>query len=197
MNESSYDVYVGNLSVAISDQNLKDLFSNVGYVLSVWVKRRYRIYTYAFVRFKYFCDAKTACEKFQNKNIAGFEIKVKLSKKTLEKVNSVVKNRNCEGVLLELPKRGKKVKTKEDQLTDILRRQLGETDTETVRHYFEAIKEAQGINANTFEICKAEPEKNTVQTLEDIVTRYYTHTEKSMSLFKEVDYDLCKRKGGM
>ena len=50
MNDS-YDVYIGNLSVATSRNQLRELFSQAGEILSVWIKEAHQRFTYAFIAF--------------------------------------------------------------------------------------------------------------------------------------------------
>ena len=109
MNDS-YDVYVGNLSVATSREQLRELFSQAGQVLFVWIKEAHQRFTYAFIAFYNLNDAREACEIFNNQNLDGFIIKVNLSIRTQQKLSgSVRKKTNNASVLLDLPKReGKK-----------------------------------------------------------------------------------------
>ena len=88
---NSFDVYVGNLSTTISRDKLRNLFSEIGEILFVWVNQKHKIFTYAFVAFYHLSDAKEACEKFNNRNLDGFIIKVNLSIKTEQKLNNSVR----------------------------------------------------------------------------------------------------------
>ena len=45
-----YEVYVGNLSTTVSTEKLKDLFSQVGQVLDVWINPQFKKITYGFVK---------------------------------------------------------------------------------------------------------------------------------------------------
>ena len=47
----SYYVYVGNLSVSVSIEELKNLFSQVGQVLKVWINQSFKKITYGFVEY--------------------------------------------------------------------------------------------------------------------------------------------------
>ena len=79
------EVYVGNLSVAISHQDLKDLFDKAGEIVSTWICRtNYQKFTFAFVKFRYLDDARNASKTFDNTNVDGLIIKVSLSKRTKE-----------------------------------------------------------------------------------------------------------------
>ena len=113
---NSYDIYIGNLSVTISREKLRNLFSEIGEILSVWINLKHQRFTYAFIAFYHLMDAKKACEQFNNRNLDGFVIKVHLSFKTEQKLANSVRMRT-DGILLELPKRtGKKIPTKEDRI---------------------------------------------------------------------------------
>ena len=92
MNDS-FDVYIGNLSVATSKKQLSELFSQAGGVLSVWIKYAHQRFTYAFIAFYNLNDAKKACEIFDNQNLDGFMIKVSLSIKTEQKLNGCVRKK--------------------------------------------------------------------------------------------------------
>ena len=79
---NSYDVYIGNLSVATSREQLRELFSQAGEILFVWIKEAHQRFTYAFIAFYNLSDAKEACQIFNNRNLDGFIIKVNLSIRT-------------------------------------------------------------------------------------------------------------------
>ena len=190
---NSYDVYVGNLSVTISKEKLRELFSEIGEILFVWFKEAHQRFTYAFVAFYHLSDAKEACETFNNKNLDGFIIKVNLSIRTQQKLNGCVKKKtdSC-GILLELPKRtNKKISTGEDKLRTILSDNIKAQDEDFVRNFTQAMAQAENVCCNEFEINKAEPEKVSLKTLENIVTRYFKPCKKN-TLFKEVDFDISK-----
>ena len=78
---NSYDVYIGNLSVTVSMERLRNLFSEVGEILSIWINQKHERFTYGFIAFYHLIDAKKACEQFNNRNLDKFVIKVNLSKK--------------------------------------------------------------------------------------------------------------------
>ena len=89
---SSYDVYVGNLSVSTSEKQLSKLFSQADRVLSVWIKAKFnKQYTYAFVKFCNLENAKNACELLNNQNVNGLIIKVSVSFKTQQRLSGVRK----------------------------------------------------------------------------------------------------------
>ena len=188
---NSYDVYVGNLSVATSKEQLRELFSLAGEILFVWIKQAHQRFTYAFIAFYNLSDAKEACEIFNNRNLDGFIIKVNLSNRTQQKLDgSVRKKTNDASVLLKLPKReGKKVPTGEDKLRQILTENIKGQGKDFSRMFAEAITEAENITSEKCEVIKAEPEKPNLKALEDIVVRYFKPCKKS-TLFKEVDLDI-------
>ena len=108
-----YEVYVGNLSVAISHQNLKDLFAKAGEIVSIWIcQKDYQRFTFAFIKFRYLDDAENASKLFDNANIDGLIIKVSVSKRTQINLAADVKPKKDGSLLLELPKREGKTKKK-------------------------------------------------------------------------------------
>ena len=189
---NSYDVYVGNLSVTISREKLRKLFSEIGEILFVWVNQAHQRFTYAFVAFYHLTDAKKACEEFNNRNLDGFIIKVNLSIKTKQKLDNSVRKKTND-ILLELPKRtSKKIPTKEDKLREILIDNLKKQDKQFVKDFTKAITEAENVCIKECEMIKTEPEKTNLRTLENTVIRYFKPTSKKSILFKEVDFDISK-----
>ena len=189
--DNFYDVYVGNLSVTVSMVRLRNLFSEVGEILSIWINQKHERFTYAFIAFYHLIDAKKACEQFNNRNLDEFVIKVNLSKRTEQKVNNSVRKKT-NSILLELPKRkGKKIPTREDIIRKILRNTL-ETNKEIVKDYAEAYLEAENISFKEFEIIKTAPETPDLRTLETTIIRYFKPTCEKDTLFKQVDFDISK-----
>ena len=158
---NSYDVYIGNLSVATSREQLRELFSQAGEILFVWIKEAHQRFTYAFIAFYNLSDAKEACEKFDNRNLDGFIIKVNLSNRTQQKLDGSVRRRtNDASVLLKLPKReGKKIPTGEDKLRQILTGNLEGQGKDFTQLFAKAVTEAENVTSGKCEIIKAEPEK--------------------------------------
>lgn len=192
---SSFDVYVGNLSVMTSTKQLHELFGQLGKILFVWKKECYQKYTYAFVAFCNLPDAKRACQVFNNQNVDGFNIKVTLSTKTEQIISGSVKIKTNEpSVLLELPKKtGKKEETKEDIVRKILKQNLQNEGEDFVCLFKKALKEMDEIEeVNPFLIKPAEIEKPSIETLEGIVVRYYEKCKPKACLFKNIDFDLTK-----
>ena len=189
--DNFYDVYVGNLSVTVSMVRLRNLFSEVGEILSIWINQKHERFTYAFIAFYHLIDAKKACEQFNNRNLDEFVIKVNLSKRTEQKLNNSVRKKT-NSILLELPKRkGKKIPTREDIIRKILRNTL-ETNKEIVKDYAEAYLEAENISFKEFEIIKTAPETPDLRTLETTIIRYFKPTCEKNTLFKQVDFDISK-----
>ena len=65
-------------------------------------------------------------------------------------------------------------------------------DKKFVRDFVDALKEAENVCCKPCEIIKTESAKPNLQTLEDLVLRYYNPCEKRISLFKEIDFDISK-----
>ena len=186
-----YDVYVGNLSVTVSMKRLRNLFSEVGEILSIWINQKHEKFTYGFIAFYHLIDAKKACEQFNNQNIDDFIIKVNLSKKTEQKLNNSIRKKP-NSILLELPKRtGKKIPTREDKIREILRNNLLSNE-EIVKDFAEAYLEAENIPFKEFQIIKAASETPNLKTLETTIIRYYKPSCEKNTLFKEVDFDISK-----
>ena len=192
---NSYDVYIGNLSVATSREQLRELFSQAGEILFVWIKEAHQRFTYAFIAFYNLNDARKACEIFNNQNLDGFIIKVNLSIRTQQKLSgSVRKKTNDASVLLNLPKReGKKNPTGEDKLREILTENIKKQGESFVNLFTNALMELEDITSGKCELIKAEGEKPNLEVLEDVVVRYYKPCKKN-TLFKQVDFDISNGK---
>ena len=195
--DNSYSVYVGNLSMTVSRERLKNLFSEVGEISSIWINHNYETVTYAFIAFNHLIDAKKACEQFNGQKLDKFVIKVNLSKKTEEKLKHSTKlklkysaKRPNGSVLLELPK--KTGCSKGETAIRILRKDLIE-NKEIVKDYAEAYFEAENIPfANKPEIIKTAPETPNLTTLETTIKRYFKPTSEKSTV--KVDFDLSKGK---
>ena len=181
--------------LATSRNQLRELFSQAGEILSVWIKEAHQRFTYAFIAFYNLNHAKKACEIFNNQNLDGFIIKVNLSTKTQQKLNgSVRKKTNNASILLDLPKReGKKHFSKEDKLRQILTENLKEQGQDFINLYKNALTEMKDVPSSSCDLIKTEPEKPNLEALEDIVIRYYKPCKKNI-LFKEVDFDISNFK---
>ena len=192
---NSYDVYIGNLSVATSREQLRELFSQAGEILFVWIKEAHQRFTYAFIAFYNLNDAKEACQIFNNRNLDGFIIKVNLSIRTQQNLSGSVRKRtNDTSVLLNLPKReGKKIPTGEDKLRQILTENVKKQGEGFINLFTNALMEMEDISSSRCELIETKPEKPNLEALEDIVVRYYKPSEKN-TLFKEVDFDISNGK---
>ena len=98
-----FDVYVGNIPVTISQQNLRDLFLPMGQIASVWIKGSHERFTYGFVSFYQLDDAKKACEVFNSGKFDKLMIKVSLSFKNDKKLSDCVTSEDLL-MILSLPK---------------------------------------------------------------------------------------------
>ena len=196
--DNSYDIYIGNLSTTVSREKLRNLFSQIGQILFVWINQKHQRFTYAFIAFYHLSDAKKACKQFNNQNLDGFVIKVCLSFKTKQKLANSVKMKNTTwspkrtGILLDFPRAERKIPTKEDRIREILINDIVKQDRKFVTDLKDAFVEAENICFQEFEITKTEPETPDLRTLETTVIRYFQSTTKKNSLFKEVDLDLSK-----
>ena len=184
---NSYDIYIGNLSVSTSREKLRNLFSEIGEILFVWINQKHQRFTYAFIAFYHLIDAKKACEQFNNRNLDGFIIKVCLSLKTEQKLSNSVRKRT-DSILLELPKRtGKKIPTKEDKIREILRDNLiKQNSKEFVKDFAKALIEAENVCFKEYEIIKTEPETPDLRTLETTIIRYFKPTTKKNLCLKKL-----------
>ena len=102
-----YQVYVGNLPTTVSSENLKDLFSQVGQVLDVWINPQFKKITYGFVKFDNVISAEDACRQFNDQNLDFLQIKVRISEQTKRRlqVKSKIELPKREGILLEMPQK--------------------------------------------------------------------------------------------
>lgn len=188
-----YEVYVGNLSVKISVQNLRDLFGAAGQIGSVWIKCNFKEVTYGFVGFDYLDDAQKACQTFHQKQIDGFILCVRLSNTTQKELNNCVRKRRDGSVLLQLPKN---TGSERNKLTNILRLDLVKATNhskEFINDYISALREMEKISCTPCKEVKAEFEETDLQTLENIVLRYhYQPINRKKNI--EIDIDLSKNK---
>ena len=83
-----YKVYIGNLSVTVSEERLKNLFSKVGEVNRIWINQKYQKVTYGFIEYYHLNEAKKACEQLNNRNL-----------------DNAVRKKTDDSILLELPKK--------------------------------------------------------------------------------------------
>ena len=195
-----YEVYIGNLPTTVSDEQLKDLFSQVGEVISVWINPQFKKITYGFVKFDNVIFAEDACEQFNGQNLNSSQIIVRISEQTKRnlQVKSKIKSDNSlsaapkrEGILLQLPK--KTGPNKSCILAQKLQQTLRE-NKEIVFDFAKACLEAEFITSpQQFEIVKTDPEPADLTMLETTVLRYFKPTIVEKSTVK-VDFDLSKGK---
>ena len=98
------EVYIGNLSTTVSTEKLKNLFSQVGQILHVWINPSYEKITYGFIQFANPAAVEEACKRFNGQKLDFFEIKVRLSEQTKVK-KKFYPTRPNNSILLELPKK--------------------------------------------------------------------------------------------
>ena len=75
----TYSVYVGNLPTTVSTEQLKNLFSQVGEVLDVWINPLYENITYGFIKFLTEVATQEACKQFNGLKLDYSQIKVNFS----------------------------------------------------------------------------------------------------------------------
>ena len=204
METNYFDVHVGNLSISISKTHLSKLFSQAGDVLSVWTLPAFtKKYTYVFVRFSKLEDAKNACELLNNENIDGLVIKVSLSMKTQQRLNtnSSVRRKTHDASIIRKSmlrvEPGTKNISKEGQLQEILKQNLvqGMKSQKEGEHFIESFTSAltdmaKIPNSVGCDLIKHEGEE---VDKESIVIRYHQPFKKHI-LFKDVDFDLSNNK---
>ena len=183
----SYQVYVGNLPTTISTEQLRNLFSQVGQVLNVWINPSFKKITYGFVEFDNVISAEDACEQFNDLKFDFAQIKVRISERT--KNESKLKKKEP-SVLLELPK-----KTKASNgflLKKALVKDLRK-NKEIVKDFANACVEMEQITfPHELEIVKTAPEVTNLETLEKTIIRYFKPSCKKDNW--QVDIDLSKGK---
>ena len=197
-----YEVYIGNLPTTVSTEKLKDLFSQVGEVIDVWINPQFKQITYGFVKFDNIISAEEACEQFNGQNLDSLQIKVRISERTKSdlQVKSKIKTKGDlslvtapkrEGILLELPK--KTGVSKSSLLTKKLHQNLRE-NKQIIQDFAKACLEAENITSpQKFEIVKTAPEPANLTMLETTVLRYFKPTIVKKNTLK-VDFDLSKDK---
>lgn len=181
-----FSVYAGNLSKSVSEKKLRDLFSQVGEVLSVWINPLYEQVTYGFIKFENLADAEQAIERFNDVELDFFRIKVKMS--TLTEL--VISKTEKHSILLELPK--KKGESKEHTLKKILSKNLRQ-NKEIAKDFATACKEADDIALQKqLQMIKTAPEQSNLSTLEETIVRNFK-TPRQMNTV-QIDFDLSKDK---
>ena len=184
-----YEVYVGNLVTSASKQELQNLFSQVGQILSIWINPMHEQITYGFIGFADLTAANEACKRFNDRELNLYKIKVKMSKRT-ELRTKTEGSSSSKGILLELPK--KTGCSKSHKLKKILVKNLRENQ-EIVKDFAMACKEAENIPfPNQCGIIKTDCEQSDLSTLEQTIIRNFkTPRQKNTVL---VDFNLLKGK---
>ena len=183
-----YDVYIGNLPATVSTEKLKDLFSQVGQIMHVWINESFKKITYGFIEFANLFAAEKACNQFNGHELDFFKITVKLSNQT--KLQLKCKIRPEKSILLELPKKTGICKNHLVKLH--LLKDLRE-NKEIAKDFGKACSEAENIPfPEEFEIVKTAPEQPNLTALETTIIRYFKSTPEKKPL--EVDFDLSKGK---
>ena len=200
-----FDVYVGNLAVSTSREQLRELFCQFGEIENVWVKdfpERYT-FTYGFISFYNLRDARQACALMNNKNLDGFILKVRISVKTQQRIagcilkrtdQSVIRNDQTNRSLL----RNEHESIKEKHLRNILTDQIVETqklDNKFIPSFRKAVGEMKDIppKVSCSNIVNTPQEAN-LEELESIVLRYYEPLNKNKNYLKKIDLDLSHGK---
>ena len=205
----SYEVYVGNLPVTVSIEELKNLFSQVGEVLNVWINQSFKKITYGFVEFTNVISAENACDQFNDQKLDFSQIKVRLSARSKQKLEVKVRRPNNSielpmkkaesknqqvrrpnnSILLELPM--KKGKSKNHQVKIHLVKNLRQ-NKEIIEDFKTACLEAENIAfSQKCEVVYTAPEQTNLKTLETTIIRYFKPTNKSTW---QIDIDLSNGK---
>ena len=190
----TYSVYVGNLPTTVSTEQLKNLFSQVGEVLDVWINPLYENITYGFIKFLTEVATQEACKQFNGLKLDYSQIKVNFSIKNETESSNKLSNESSytyrDSILLELRKKTGVCKNHlvKVNLLKTLRR------TKDIQKDFTlACKEMEDIPlTHEPHAIKTAAEPTDLTTLETTVTRYFKPKCKKDTL--EVDFDLSKGK---
>ena len=183
----SYQMYVGNLPTNVSKQQLKELFSPLGDVVDIWINKKYKALTYAFVGFADSNTCNEACKRFDNYELDFFKLKVKRSFKNIAWRNE---KSNEKSILLNLPK--KTGMTKSHLLKKILNKNLRQNPD--MRESFKmAMQETEYLtDSNKCEVVKHSGEECNLETLEETIIRNFKKPRQKKAI--PVDIDLTKGK---
>ena len=177
------EIYVGNVPANVSNQQLHELFSQVGNVLNVWVKREFKRITYAFICFGDLETCDDACKQFDNYELGSSKLNVKMSFKNEKKEGG-------KSILREYSK--KKGTTKQHALKLILLKNLKEN--KDINESFKlAMQEAENVtDIDKFEVVKHVGESCNLKTLEETVIRNFQKPRQKKPI--AIDIDLTKGK---
>ena len=175
-----YEVYVGNLPSDTAKKQLKNLFSQVGHVKSIWINPKYKPLTYAFVGFDNLKSTNDACEFLNNIEVNTHRIKVKQSSKRVHE----------KGILLNLPKRTHC--SKSHYLMTILHKNLRH-NKDIVQDFKTACQEMDYLtDTDQCETVRTEPEPCTLETLEETIVRNFKKPRQKKQI--PIDFDLTKNR---
>ena len=181
-----YEVYVGNLSTSITAEQLKDLFSQAGQVLDIWINPEHLKITYGFVKFDNLISAQNACKQFNGLELDCEYIIVRITKSKDNTKDYLPRY----GILLELPK--KQGPSKEFLVKKALAKDLRQ-NKELGADFVNACIEMEQLTFHDKpEIIKTAPEEVNLDTIVQTIKRYYKPPLKKHNW--EVDIDLSKGK---
>ena len=187
--DNHYDVFIGNLQSTVTNEQLRDLFSEVGKINRIWINRSFDKITYGFIGFDNLFAAEEACNRFNGKQIDLFKITVRVSEQTKLKLAARPKKPNNDSILLELAKR--EGSSKNHQVKLHLLKDLRE-NKEIAKDFVQAWSEAEEIASPELQMIKTAPEPPSLTALESTITRYFKKTDQKKPL--QVDFDLSKGK---
>ena len=196
----SKSVYVGNVPANVSEMTLRQLFSQVGSVLDIWINPSFEKITYCFIEFANAENVDDACNQFNNYELDFFKLIVKPSKRkpttTTTTVVTTGNSRNSRNsrnsILLELRK--KRSCSKSHTLKKIFLKNLND-NKDVIEDFKKAVSEAEDIAfPRSFEIIKMKPETSDLATLETSIIRNFESPRKKSTLPLQVDIDLSKGK---
>ena len=187
--DNHYDVFIGNLQSTVTNEQLRDLFSEVGKINRIWINRSFDKITYGFIGFDNLFAAEEACNRFNGKQIDLFKITVRISEKTKLKLAAMPKKANDDNILLELPK--KQGQTKNHQIKLHLLKDLKE-NKDIVKDFVKASFEVKNIASPQLQMIKTAAEPSSLTALESTVIRYFKSNDQKKDL--QVDFDLSKGK---
>ena len=174
----TYEVYVGNLPLDTAREQLRDLFSQVGHVESIWINPKYQPLTFAFIGFDNSKSANDACEFLNNVEVNAHRIKVKPSLKRLDE----------KGILLNLPKKTHCLKG--HTVMTILHKNLRQ-NKDIVQDFKTACQEMDYLtDTDQCETVRIEPEPCTLETLEETIVRNFKKPRQKKQI--PIDFDLTK-----
>ena len=186
-NDQTTNVYVKNLSASITKDQLKDLFSQAGQVLHVWINPDFLKITYGFVTFDNLISAQHACKQFNGLELDGNCITVRINKQKPDTKDYLPRR---EGILLELPK--KKGVSQETLVKKALAKDLRQ-NKELGADFVNACIEMEELAFHDKpEMIKTAPEEVNLDTITQTIKRYYKPPLKKHNW--EVDIDLSKGK---